>query len=142
MIQPIYLDYNATTPIDPEVADEMKRIIDSVFGNPSSAYSFGHIAKQAVEKARAQVAALINASPDEIVFTSCATESNNLAILGLAPFGEREGRRHIVSTQIEPISTSSAETMNPASSFHSLASSFLANGANMRFPSARVEARG
>lgn len=98
MSQPIYLDYNATTPIDSEVAAEMKRIIDSVFGNPSSAYTFGHVAKQVVENARAQVAALINAHPNEIVFTSCATESNNLAIRGAL---KAQKGRHIITSAIE-----------------------------------------
>jgi cysteine desulfurase len=98
MSQPIYLDYNATTPIDTEVAAEMKRIIDSVFGNPSSAYSFGRIAKKSVENARAQVAALINARPNEIVFTSCATESNNLAIRGAL---KTKKGRHIITSAIE-----------------------------------------
>ncbi len=98
MSQPIYLDYNATTPIDSEVAAEMKRIIDSVFGNPSSAYTFGHVAKQVVENARAQVAALINAHPNEIVFTSCATESNNLAIRGVL---KAQKGRHIITSAIE-----------------------------------------
>ena len=98
MSKPIYLDYNATTPIDTEVAAEMKRIIDSVFGNPSSAYTFGHVAKQVVESARAQVAALISAHPNEIVFTSCATESNNLAIRGAL---KAQKGRHIITSAIE-----------------------------------------
>jgi cysteine desulfurase len=98
MSQAIYLDYNATTPIDPEVAAEMKRIIDSVFGNPSSDYSFGRVAKQTVEEARAQVAALINARPDEIAFTSCATESNNLAIRGAL---KTHSGKHIITSVVE-----------------------------------------
>ncbi|MDZ7605370.1 MAG: aminotransferase class V-fold PLP-dependent enzyme [Cyclobacteriaceae bacterium] len=82
MKKPIYLDYNATTPIDPEVANEMKPFMNSLFGNPSSSYSIGRTTKEAISKARSQVAALINARSEEIIFTSCATESNNLAIHG------------------------------------------------------------
>ncbi len=96
--QSIYLDYNATTPIDPEVAAEMKYIIDAVYGNPSSAYSIGRTAKEIVDKARLQVANLINARPSEIVFTSCATESNNLAILGAL---KAQSGKHIITSAIE-----------------------------------------
>ena len=77
---PIYLDYAATTPVDPRVAEQMCRYLtrDGVFGNPSShGHTFGRAAAQAVEAARAQVAALVNADPDEIIWTSGATESNN-----------------------------------------------------------------
>ena len=79
MGNPIYLDYNATTPIDLEVAQEMNLFIKSHFGNPSSSYAIGRFNKDAINRARKQVADLINAKPDEIIFTSCATESNNLA---------------------------------------------------------------
>lgn len=81
---PIYLDHNATTPIAPEVAEAMWPHLTEHFGNPSSASVSGRIAKQAIEHAREQVAALISAHPDEIVFTSGGTESNNLAIRGAA----------------------------------------------------------
>jgi len=70
---PIYLDYNATTPVDPEVVNEMLPYIQTHFENPSSSYGLGNYNKQAVEKARSQVAELIGALPEEIVFTSCGT---------------------------------------------------------------------
>jgi cysteine desulfurase len=100
MKNPIYLDYNATTPVDPEVAKEIIPYIESFYGNPSSSYSIGRSNKEAVEKARAQVAGLINCQPDEIYFTSCATESNNLAIKGIA-WANREKGRHIITSEIE-----------------------------------------
>ena len=80
---PIYLDYSATTPVDPRVADKMIPYLCEHFGNPASrSHSFGWVADTAVEEAREQVAALVNADPKEIVWTSGATESNNLAIKG------------------------------------------------------------
>ena len=100
MKKPIYLDYNATTPIDLEVAKEMIPYIESFYGNPSSSYSIGRSNKEAVEKARAQVAELINCQPEEIFFTSCATESNNLAIKGIAWANSHKGR-HIITSAIE-----------------------------------------
>lgn len=100
MKHPVYLDYNATTPIDPEVAKEMIPYIESFYGNPSSSYSIGRSNKEAVEKARAQVAELINCLPEEIFFTSCATESNNLAIKGIAWANSKKGR-HIITSEIE-----------------------------------------
>ena len=100
MKRPVYLDYNATTPVDPEVAKEMIPYIESFYGNPSSSYSIGRSNKEAVEKARAQVAGLINCQPDEIYFTSCATESNNLAIKGIAWANSDKGR-HIITSEIE-----------------------------------------
>ncbi|MDP2336578.1 MAG: cysteine desulfurase family protein [Bacteroidota bacterium] len=100
MKHPIYLDYNATTPVDPEVAKEMIPYIESFYGNPSSSYSIGRSNREAVEKARAQVAKLINCQADEIYFTSCATESNNLAIKGIAWANSDKGR-HIITSAIE-----------------------------------------
>ena len=100
MSKPIYLDYNATTPVDPEVAKEMIPYIESFYGNPSSSYSIGRSNKEAVEKARAKVAELINCQADEIYFTSCATESNNLAIKGIARANSKKGR-HIITSEIE-----------------------------------------
>ncbi len=100
--QPLYLDYNATTPLDPRVFEVMK---EWYLGPPANAGSrthlYGQRAKDAVEKARQQVAMVINAKPEEIIFTSGATESNNIAILGLAAHGEETGKKHIVSTAIE-----------------------------------------
>ncbi len=84
MTDPIYLDYNATTPVDPRVLDAMLPWLKQGYGNPSSDHVYGRRAKAAVEAARAEVAALIGAQPEEIVFTGCATEANNLAILGTA----------------------------------------------------------
>lgn len=100
MKKPIYLDYNATTPIDKEVADEMISIIQNHYGNPSSSYEIGRNSKKAIENARKQVASLINAQPEEIIFTSCATESNNIAILGIAFANQAKGK-HIITSAIE-----------------------------------------
>ena len=98
----VYLDCNATTPLEPEVQREMLRFFEGEFGNAGSrTHEFGARAKQAIQKARDQVAALVSAQREEVIFTSGATESNNLAILGLAAFGEQSKRRHIISTQIE-----------------------------------------
>ena len=100
--QPVYLDCNATTPIEPDVQREMLRFFEEEFGNAGSrTHEFGAHAKQAVQKARDQIAALVGAQREEVIFTSGATESNNLAILGLAAFGEQSNRRHIISTRIE-----------------------------------------
>jgi cysteine desulfurase len=96
----IYLDYNATTPIDKEVADAMIPYLYGNYGNPSSTHEFGVTAKKAVEKARGQVAALINCTPDEIIFTSGGSESNNTVIKGVA-FTYRSKGNHIVTSTIE-----------------------------------------
>lgn len=97
-----YLDHAATTPMDPAVRDIVLHFMMDEFGNAGSrTHDFGARAKQAVQHARDQVAAVVNAKRDEVIFTSGATESNNLAILGLAPHGEATGRKHIVSTAIE-----------------------------------------
>lgn len=95
----IYLDYNATTPIDPRVLDAMLPYLAVHFGNPSSDHVHGHHAKAAVEVARAEVAELIGATPAEIVFTGCATESNNLALLGAA--WAAGGRTALVTSAVE-----------------------------------------
>lgn len=100
--RPIYLDYNATAPVDRRVADEVLRYMAYEYGNAGSrTHTFGQVAKERVAQARAEVAAIVTALPEEVIFTSGATESDNLAILGLAAHGEETGRRHIVSTQIE-----------------------------------------
>lgn len=99
-MEPIYLDYNATTPIDPEVADAMRPYLDRYFGNPSSAHLHGITAKKAVETARQQVAELLNCEPDEIIFTSGGTESNNFAIKGAA-LARRNVGNHIITSTIE-----------------------------------------
>lgn len=98
---PIYMDYSATTPVDPRVADKMIPYLTEKFGNPASrSHAFGWEADAAVELAREQVAALVNADPKEIVWTSGATESNNLAIKGAANFYQGKGK-HIVTMRIE-----------------------------------------
>jgi cysteine desulfurase len=95
----IYLDYNATTPVDPAVLDAMLPYLRSEFGNPSSAHGLGSRAHDAVEAARAEVAALIGAAPDEIIFTSGGTEASNIAIRGAVRIDDR--RRDIVTSTIE-----------------------------------------
>jgi cysteine desulfurase len=100
---PIYLDYAATTPVDPRVAEKMTACLmaDGVFGNPASrSHSFGWAADEAVTLARQQVADLVNADPKEIVWTSGATESDNLAIKGVAHFYQKQGK-HIVTYNTE-----------------------------------------
>ena len=100
---PIYLDYSATTPVDPRVAEKMCACLtpDGVFGNPASrSHPFGWKAEEAVEEARAQVAALVNCDPKEIVWTSGATESDNLALKGAAHFYQKKGR-HVVTVKTE-----------------------------------------
>lgn len=100
---PIYLDYSATTPVDPRVAEKMVACLtlDGNFGNPASrSHIFGWKAEEAAENARSQVATLIGADPREIVWTSGATESNNLAIKGVAHFNIKKGK-HIVTSKIE-----------------------------------------
>jgi len=96
----IYLDYNATTPLDSEVAEAMKPYLTDFFGNPSSTHWFGIQTKKAVEEARKQVANLINCKPDEIIFTSGGTESNNHAIKGIA-FAYKTKGNHIITSAIE-----------------------------------------
>lgn len=97
---PVYLDHNATTPVAPEVADAIEPFLRAEYGNPSSSHVYGRRAHDAVERARAQVAALIGAQESEIVFTGSATEANNLAILGVAR-ALRGSRKHIVTSSIE-----------------------------------------
>lgn len=100
--RPVYLDCNATTPIDPRVHEVVGRFMAIEFGNAGSrTHVYGSRAKQVVQKARRQVALVVAAEPDEVIFTSGATESNNLSILGLAPYGEQAGKKHIISTEIE-----------------------------------------
>ena len=96
----IYLDYNATTPIDKEVVQAMQPYLTDYFGNPSSSHSFGIETKNAVENARKQVAALLNCKPNEIIFTSGGTESNNYAIKGFA-FANAQKGNHIITSTIE-----------------------------------------
>jgi cysteine desulfurase len=99
-MHPVYLDYNATTPVDPAVADAIAPYLREHFGNPSSSHVYGRRAHEAVERARTEVAALVGAAPAEIVFTGCATEANNLAVLGVtrALHGKK---RHVVTSAVE-----------------------------------------
>lgn len=99
---PIYLDYMATTPVDPRVAARMAECLTSAgqFGNPSSTHDYGKQAAELIEQARAQVAALIHAAPREIIWTSGATEANNIAIRGAAYARAHQGR-HLITSQIE-----------------------------------------
>jgi cysteine desulfurase len=97
---PIYLDYNATTPIDPAVAEAMLPFLHRHFGNPSSSHPYGVAARQAIELARRQVAGLLGARPEEIVFTSGGSESNNTVIKGVAT-SSRERGRHVITSAVE-----------------------------------------
>ena len=97
----VYFDYNATTPLAPEVTDAVLRTMREVFGNPSSIHHFGQQAKATLDDARSAVASLLNADPSEIVFTSGGTESDNLAIRGAAEALEPAGRRHLIASGIE-----------------------------------------
>ena len=99
-MKPIYLDYNATTPIDPEVAAAMLPYIREHFGNPSSSHAYGVEARKGVEKARGQVAAMLNCRPAEVLFTSGGTESNNHAIKGAAGAHRSKGN-HIITSAFE-----------------------------------------
>jgi cysteine desulfurase len=97
---PIYLDYNASTPLAPEVAAVMRRVMDASFGNPSSGHWAGAPARSIVDAGRAQLAALLGCAPDEIVFTSGGSEANNFALKGIFFAGGGE-RTHIVTTRVE-----------------------------------------
>src|SRR5512136_2431260 len=98
---PIYLDYSATTPVDPRVVDAMVPWLREHFGNPASrSHAFGWEAEKAVENARAQVAALVNCDPRELIWTSGATESINLALKGVAHFNKEKGK-HLITVKTE-----------------------------------------
>ncbi len=99
-MEPIYLDHNATTPVAPEVREAMLPCLGALFGNPSSGYRAGREAREAVERAREQVAALVGGRPEEIVFTSGGTEANNLALVGYV-LARGAARAHIVASAIE-----------------------------------------
>jgi len=100
----VYMDYGATTPVDPEVITAMNPYFFEIFGNPSSTHSYGVDAADEIEKSRSKVASLINAKPDEIIFTSGGTEADNLAIKGIAALHENKKNTkgpHIITTEIE-----------------------------------------
>lgn len=98
----IYLDCNATTPIEPEVLDILIRYTKDLYGNAGSrTHSYGVEAKKAVDKAREQIASVVDCSDDEVFFTSGATESDNISILGLADYGVSSNKKHIITTNIE-----------------------------------------
>ena len=99
-MDPIYLDYNATTPVDPLVTRELLPFLEEQFGNPSSNHPYGKAAREAVDLARARVAGLLGCSPAEIIFTSGGTESNNQALIGFA-FANRYRGNHLISTQVK-----------------------------------------
>lgn len=111
MTEPIYLDYNATTPIAPEVFDAMAPFLREHFGNPSSSHPYGRRAAEAVAQARAEVAALLGAQSAEIVFTGCATEANNLALRGVARALRHQGRHLIISAVEHPSVLAPAERL-------------------------------
>src|ERR1051325_2956401 len=102
----VYLDNSATTPVDPRVAAAMARAVVENFGNASSVHGFGQQARAAVDRARREVAALIGAKQNEIVFTSGGTEANNLAIRGLCEAATSHGR-HVITSEIEHPSVAS-----------------------------------
>ncbi|HUE75742.1 MAG TPA: cysteine desulfurase family protein [Chloroflexota bacterium] len=97
---PIYLDYNATTPVDPVVADEISAHVRGTFGNPSSGHAFGAAAHAVLAEARGRVADLLGAAPDEVVFTGGGSEGDNLAIKGIA-FAQRDRGDHLITTAVE-----------------------------------------
>ena len=101
MKKPVYLDYGATTPVDPRVVDKMVPWLYEHFGNAAStSHAYGWEAREAVEEARSQVAQMINADPREIVWTSGATESDNLALKGIAHFYKDRGK-HLITVKTE-----------------------------------------
>ncbi|MGH7969614.1 MAG: cysteine desulfurase family protein, partial [Limisphaerales bacterium] len=101
--QLVYLDNNATTRVAPAVLEAMLPFLNDSWGNPSSAYSFGHDLSKHLDRARAQVAALIHAEPREIIFTSCGTESNNTALH--SALMTRPEKRHVLTTAVEHSAT-------------------------------------
>jgi cysteine desulfurase len=100
MGKPIYLDYNATTPVDPAVVEAMEPYLREHFGNPSSDHAYGYRTRLAVQTAREQLAALLGAAPDEVVFTGSGSEANNLAIKGVA-YALRDRGNHIITSAVE-----------------------------------------
>jgi len=98
-VKPIYLDNNATTQVAPEVLEEMLPYLQDYYGNPSSMHTFGGQVGRKVRQGREQVARILGASPEEIIFTSCGTESDNTAVR--SALATNPGKRHIVTTRVE-----------------------------------------
>jgi cysteine desulfurase len=101
MTDPIYLDYAATTSVDARVLDAMLPYFSASFGNPSSVHRFGQVAEAAVETARETVASVLNCRPDEVIFTSCGSESDNLALRGAMLAGRKKNRTRLVTSRVE-----------------------------------------
>lgn len=101
MSERIYLDYAATTPVDPRVLDAMAPYFTASFGNPSSVHRYGQVAEAAVESARETVASVLNCRPEELVFTSCGSESDNLALRGAMLAGRKNGRTWLLTSRAE-----------------------------------------
>ncbi|HDD40050.1 MAG TPA: aminotransferase class V-fold PLP-dependent enzyme, partial [Nitrososphaeria archaeon] len=99
----VYMDYASTTPVDPKVIKAMLPYFDKKFGNTMSPHEWGMEARETLETAREEIASLLGAAPNEIIFTSSATESNNLAIKGVA-FANKERGKHIITSKIEHLS--------------------------------------
>ena len=119
MTRPIYLDYQATTPVDPRVVEAMLPYLTSEFGNPSSSHVYGRAAADAVDTARGQVAALIGARSDEVVFTSSGTESTHLALTGTAQAARAAGRGgHLITTTIDHPATQATCDQLARAGFH------------------------
>ena len=115
----IYLDYNATTPLDPLVLEEMLPYFSKDYGNPSSIHSFGNKAKSALDLSRDRLAALVNARPKEITFTTGGSESNNYAIKGIA-YALREKGNHLITTSVEHASCLETFSFLESQGFESL----------------------
>src|SRR5437868_3242985 len=99
-VQTVYFDYNATTPLDPQVRERMLPFLGEIYGNASSVHRIGRAARAALDDARDQVATVIRSKPSEVIFTSGGTESDNLAIFGTARHLKSHGR-HLITSQIE-----------------------------------------
>jgi cysteine desulfurase len=128
---PIYLDYNASTPIDPAVAAAMRPFLDEDFGNPSSGHWASTPAKSALEKARGQIASLLGSAPEEIVFTSDGSEANNLAIKGTF-FALKHKVAHIITTAVEHPAVLAPAGLSSGSAVPSLTSRWTRPAASIR----------
>src|SRR5574339_972895 len=115
----VYLDYSATTPVDSRVTDAMAPYFSASFGNPSSIHRYGQVAEAAVESAREMVASILNCRPEEIIFTSCGSESDNLAIRGAAyALREKTGAKCILASRAEhPAITNTLEHLEKYEGF-------------------------